>query len=56
VAVKYGISADVIGETVPQQLEIKLDGAVVVSAAVVELRQGYENALEMALRAEAVAD
>ncbi|MFZ0283725.1 MAG: phosphoribosylformylglycinamidine synthase subunit PurL, partial [Terriglobales bacterium] len=42
VAVKYGIAADVIGETVPEQLEIKSDGAVVVSAPVSELRQAYE--------------
>jgi phosphoribosylformylglycinamidine synthase II len=54
VAVKYGISADVIGETVPGQVEIKLDGQVVVSAGVNELRQVYENALETALKAEAV--
>jgi len=53
VAVKYGILADVIGETVPEQLEIKLDGGVVVSASVGELRQVYEGALEMALRTEA---
>ncbi len=55
VAVKYGISADVLGETVPQQLEIKLDGRVVVSASIDELRQSYEKALEAALRTEAVA-
>jgi phosphoribosylformylglycinamidine synthase subunit PurL len=55
VAVKYGIAADVIGETVPDLLEIKLDGAVVVSVAVSELRQVYESALEIALRTEAVA-
>jgi phosphoribosylformylglycinamidine (FGAM) synthase-like enzyme len=55
VAVKYSISADVIGETVPKQLEIRLDGAVLVSAAVSELRSAYEGALEAALRTEAVA-
>jgi len=55
VAVKYGISADVMGETVPQQMEIGLDGGVVVSATVSELRQVYENALETALRTDAVA-
>jgi len=52
IAVKYGISADVIGETVSEQLEIKLDGTVVVSASVDELRQSYEGALEAALRAD----
>jgi len=55
VAVKYGISADVIGETVAEQLEIGLDGRMVVSAAVSELRQAYESALETALKTEAVA-
>jgi phosphoribosylformylglycinamidine synthase len=54
VAVKYGLSADVIGETVPEQLEIKLDGQVVVSAGVAELRDVYENALETALRTDLV--
>jgi phosphoribosylformylglycinamidine synthase len=56
VAVKYGIRADVIGETVPERLEIMLDGAVVVSTAVSELQRVYESALETALRTEAVAD
>jgi phosphoribosylformylglycinamidine synthase subunit PurL len=55
VALKYGISADVIGETTQEQLEIRLDGGVVVSAGIDELGQGYENALETALRTEAVA-
>jgi phosphoribosylformylglycinamidine synthase len=53
VAVKYGLSPEVIGETVPAQVEIKLDGRVVVSASVAELREAYEGALEKALRAEA---
>ena len=53
--VKYGISADVIGETVPEQLEITLDGKTVVSAPISELRGVYESALEMALRTESVA-
>jgi phosphoribosylformylglycinamidine synthase II len=52
VAVKYGLSPEVIGETVPAQVEIKLDGRVVVSASVAELREAYEGALEKALRAE----
>jgi hypothetical protein len=43
---------DVLGETVPEQVEIKLDGRVVVSASVAELRDVYESALEKALRAE----
>ena len=52
VAAKYGISADEMGETVPEQIEIKMDGKVVVSATRVELRDSYEGALEAALRTE----
>ena len=46
VAVKHGVLAEQIGETVPEGVEIKLDGRVVVSATVGELRDEYENALE----------
>jgi phosphoribosylformylglycinamidine synthase II len=52
VAEKYGIAADVLGETIPEQLEIRLDGNVVVSAAVSELSQTYESALESTLRTD----
>jgi phosphoribosylformylglycinamidine synthase II len=52
VAVKYGLSAEVIGETVADQATIKLDGQLVVSASVAELRDAYEGALEQALRTE----
>ncbi len=52
VALKYGIAAELIGETAPERMEIKLDGRVVVSAAVSELRDAYEGALEKALRTE----
>jgi len=55
VAGKRGIAADVLGETVSGNIEIKVDGQVVVSARVSELRDGYEGALERALRSEAVA-
>jgi phosphoribosylformylglycinamidine synthase II len=55
VAVKYGFSPEVIGETVPEQVQIKLDGRVVVSASVAELREAYESALVKALRAGAEA-
>jgi phosphoribosylformylglycinamidine synthase subunit PurL len=55
VAVKYGIAADVIGETVPEQLEIRFDGSLAVSASVSELRQVYERALETALGTEAMS-
>jgi len=52
VAVKYGIAAEVIGETVPERMEMRLDGQVVVSAPLSELRAAYEGALERALRTE----
>ena len=52
VAAKYGLSADEIGETVSDQVEIKLDGRVVVSASVSELRDSFEGALQAALRAD----
>ena len=51
-AVKYRLSATVIGETAGQQLQIKLDGRVVVSANLNELKDAYEGALEKALRTE----
>jgi phosphoribosylformylglycinamidine synthase len=52
VAVKYSLSAEVIGETVSEQVDIRLDGKVVVSAKVSELREVYEHALETALKTE----
>jgi phosphoribosylformylglycinamidine synthase len=52
VAGKHGIAADVLGETIPDRLEVSLDGKGVVSAAVAELSRTYENALESALRTE----
>src|SRR5215472_8894526 len=52
VAQKHGLSVDVIGETVPEKLECRLEGQVVVSAAVVELKSEYEHALERTLRAD----
>jgi phosphoribosylformylglycinamidine synthase II len=52
VAGKHGVAADVIGETIPERLEISLDGSVVVSAAVSELSMAYEGALESALKSD----
>ena len=52
VAVQYGLSAEKLGETTRGKFEIRLDGQVVLSAAVSELRDVYENALERALRTE----
>jgi phosphoribosylformylglycinamidine synthase subunit PurL len=55
VAEKHGISADVLGETVSGNLEIKVHGRAMISASVAELRDVYENALEQALRGEPAA-
>jgi phosphoribosylformylglycinamidine synthase len=52
VAVQYGLSVDELGETVPEQFEIAVDGRVVVSAPVAALRNVYESALETALHTE----
>jgi len=52
VAAKYGLAVDVLGETVADQIDIKLDGRVVVSAMVAELSDVYESALESTLRTE----
>jgi phosphoribosylformylglycinamidine synthase len=52
IAEKSSVTADVIGETIPERLEISLDGSPAVSAAVSELRAAYEGALESALRAD----
>jgi phosphoribosylformylglycinamidine synthase II len=52
VAAKHGIAADVIGETIADRLEISLDGKLAVSAAVPELGQVYEGALQSALQTD----
>jgi phosphoribosylformylglycinamidine synthase len=52
VAERHGVAGEVIGETTPDRLEISLDGKVVISAAVSELSQAYEGALESALRTD----
>ena len=51
-AVKYSLSADVIGQTVSDKVEISLDGRAVVSTSGSELRSGYESAIEAALKAD----
>jgi phosphoribosylformylglycinamidine synthase II len=55
IAQKYGIFADVLGETVPERLEITLDGRLLVAANVSELKQEYEQALEVALGKQPMA-
>ena len=52
VAEKHGVTADVIGETIPERLEISLDGSLVVSATVADLSAAYEGALESALHTD----
>ena len=52
VAGKHRIEAEAIGETVPETLEISIDGTVVVSSTVAELNEAYESALEAALRTD----
>jgi phosphoribosylformylglycinamidine synthase len=52
IAGKYGIAADVLGETIPERLEISLDGRVFVSAAVSDIDRAYESALESILRTD----
>jgi len=52
VAAKYGIAAEVLGETIPERLEISLDGRAAVSATISGLKQAYEGALESMLRTD----
>ncbi|MBV9483357.1 MAG: phosphoribosylformylglycinamidine synthase subunit PurL [Acidobacteria bacterium] len=52
-AASYGVEAKYLGETISQKVEIRLDGALVVSARVADLCDIYERALEKALRSEA---
>jgi len=52
VAGSYGIAADLIGETIAENLEIKVDGKVVVFSTINELRAVYESALENTLRTD----
>jgi phosphoribosylformylglycinamidine synthase II len=51
-AVEYGLFADVLGETGGDRVEVAMNGTKLVSAAISELSQAYEGALERALRAE----
>ncbi len=49
---KYRVAAELIGETIPDRLEISLDGKMVVSALVSELHDAYEGALESMLHTD----
>jgi phosphoribosylformylglycinamidine synthase len=55
IAEKHGLSVDMLGETGGAAVEIKVDGRDAISAAVNELSEVYEAALERALRTEAAA-
>jgi phosphoribosylformylglycinamidine synthase len=52
IAEKHGIVAEVLGDTIPERLEVLLDGKVVASAPVSELNRVYEGALEASLRTD----
>jgi phosphoribosylformylglycinamidine synthase len=52
IAKEKGVSAEILGETVPDRLEIILDGETVVSAKISELGAWYEDALEKSLRSD----
>jgi phosphoribosylformylglycinamidine synthase len=52
VAVKYALSAENIGSTVPEKVEIRVDGTVAASASVSELRGTWSSALERTLHAD----
>jgi len=50
VAEEYGVSANVLGETGSDRIEISVGEQKVISASIAELRDAYENALENNLR------
>ena len=52
VAAEFGVSADGLGETGSDRIEIRVDDQAVISASIRELRETYEGALERALRAD----
>ena len=52
IAVKYGVAAERIGETVADNLQINVDGREVVCAAVSDLQEAWADALRQALHAE----
>jgi phosphoribosylformylglycinamidine synthase len=52
IALKYGVAVELLGTTAPDKLEIRVDGRMVVSAAVAELSGGWSQALERALHTD----
>ena len=51
-AVQWGLRADRIGHTVPENLKIRIDGKPAVQASVSELRQVWDTALSRALHVD----
>jgi phosphoribosylformylglycinamidine synthase len=51
-AASNGLAGDVIGETIPDRLQISVDGEQVSSATICDLNQVYESALESILRTD----
>jgi len=49
---RYGVAADLLGQTVPKKFEVIVNGQAVVSAAVSDLKDVWEHALEGALHIE----
>jgi phosphoribosylformylglycinamidine synthase len=49
-AERCGTVAEILGETIPERIEISFDGQPIVSAAVSDLSQAYDSALESNLR------
>jgi phosphoribosylformylglycinamidine synthase subunit PurL len=52
IAVRWGVRAERIGQTVPEKLVIDVDGGTAVSAQVSELREVWDTALQKALHVE----
>ena len=52
IAIKYALSAEHIGNTISDQVEIKVDGTTAAVATVSELRDAWADALERALHVE----
>jgi phosphoribosylformylglycinamidine synthase len=52
IGLKFGLSAEAIGNTVQEKLEIRVAGAVVATASVSDLREAWVGALERALHVD----
>jgi phosphoribosylformylglycinamidine synthase subunit PurL len=52
IGLKWGVRAERIGRTVPDKLEIKVDGKIAVSASVSDLKREWDTALVRALHPE----